>query len=51
MNPSKVRRDRLVQLTDLPNIGPAMAGEEARPWWAYAAERQQHRSEHVTLFA
>ncbi len=25
MNPSKVRRDRLEQLTDLPNIGPAMA--------------------------
>ena len=25
MNPSKVRRDRLSALTDLPNIGPAMA--------------------------
>ena len=25
MNPSKVRRDRLLALTDLPNIGPAMA--------------------------
>ena len=25
MNPSKVRRDRLAKLTDLPNIGPAMA--------------------------
>ena len=25
MNPSKVSRDRLVTLTDLPNIGPAMA--------------------------
>lgn len=25
MNPSKVRRDRLEHLTDLPNIGPAMA--------------------------
>ena len=25
MNPSKVRRDRLTRLTDLPNIGPAMA--------------------------
>jgi hypothetical protein len=27
MNPNKVRRDRLVQLTDLPNIGPAMAAD------------------------
>lgn len=25
MNPDKVRRDRLGRLTDLPNIGPAMA--------------------------
>lgn len=25
MNPAKVRRDQLHQLTDLPNIGPAMA--------------------------
>ena len=25
MNPAKVRRDRLAKLTDLPNIGPAMA--------------------------
>ena len=25
MNPAKVRRDRLSALTDLPNIGPAMA--------------------------
>jgi hypothetical protein len=25
VNPSKVRRDRLSALTDLPNIGPAMA--------------------------
>ena len=25
MNPNKVRRDRLSSLTDLPNIGPAMA--------------------------
>lgn len=25
MNPAKVRRDRLERLTDLPNIGPAMA--------------------------
>lgn len=25
MNPAKVRRDRLRKLTDLPNIGPAMA--------------------------
>ncbi len=25
MNPAKVRRDRLLVLTDLPNIGPAMA--------------------------
>ncbi len=27
MNPSKVRRDRLSTLTDLPNIGPAMAAD------------------------
>ena len=27
MNPSKVRRDRLSALTDLPNIGPAMAAD------------------------
>jgi hypothetical protein len=27
MNPSKVRRDRLVKLTDLPNVGPAFAGD------------------------
>ncbi len=25
MNPSKVDRQRLVKLTDLPNVGPAMA--------------------------
>lgn len=25
MNPAKVRRDQLQQLTDLPNVGPAMA--------------------------
>ena len=25
MNPAKVKRDRLHQLTDLPNVGPAMA--------------------------
>lgn len=25
MNPAKVQRDKLHQLTDLPNIGPAMA--------------------------
>jgi len=25
VNPAKVRRDRLLALTDLPNIGPAMA--------------------------
>ena len=25
MNPAKVKRDRVHQLTDLPNIGPAMA--------------------------
>lgn len=25
MHPSRVKRDALVQLTDLPNIGPAMA--------------------------
>lgn len=90
MNPDKVRRGHLRQLTDLPNIGPAMArdlillgitssdqlagvdplrlyqrlcrktgtrqdpcvldvfiaitrfmdGDEARPWWAYTAERK-----------
>ena len=27
MNPAKGRRDRLAKLTDLPNIGPAMAGD------------------------
>ena len=27
MNPAKVRRDRLEALTDLPNIGPSMAGD------------------------
>ncbi|WP_028578601.1 helix-hairpin-helix domain-containing protein [Desulfomicrobium escambiense] len=27
MNPSKVSRDRLETLTDLPNIGPAMAAD------------------------
>jgi len=27
MNPAKVRRDRLFSLTDLPNIGPAMADD------------------------
>ena len=92
MNPGKVRRDRLTELTDLPNVGPKIAsalfrmgierpadlagrdgmelyrtlcettgerydpcvldvfisitrfmdGEEARPWWAYTAERK-HR--------
>lgn len=90
MNPGKVVRDRVRQLTDLPNIGKAMAadlrlvgiqspaqlkgrnpvalyrqlctitgqrhdpcvidvfisitrfmdGEEAKPWWAYTAERK-----------
>ncbi len=90
MNPQRVDRRRLHQLTDLPNIGPAMAadlqrlgierpedlvghdayalydrlcridgvrhdpcvadvflsvvrfmaGEPARPWWAYTAERK-----------
>jgi hypothetical protein len=25
VNPAKVKRDRLIALTDLPNIGPAMA--------------------------
>ena len=91
MNPSKVDRNHLVQLTDLPNIGKAcaadlqllgihepkqligldpyhlfeslcertgvrhdpcmidtfisitrfMSGEDAKPWWAYTAERKQ----------
>jgi hypothetical protein len=91
MNPIKVDRNRVVLLTDLPNVGKAlaqrlrllgidqpgqlserspmamyealcaktasrhdpcvidvfisitrfMAGEEARPWWAYTAERKQ----------
>lgn len=91
MNPSKVDRARVVELTDLPNIGPAsagdfrllgihqpsqlagkcpfemyealceitakrhdpcvidvfmsatrfIAGEEARPWWAYTEERKR----------
>jgi len=27
MNPSRVRRDKLKKLTDLPNIGPACAGD------------------------
>lgn len=27
MHPDKVRRDRLEKLTDLPNIGPAMAAD------------------------
>jgi hypothetical protein len=27
MNPAKVSRDRLKQLTDLPNIGPAVAAD------------------------
>lgn len=27
MNPAKVERDHLSQLTDLPNIGPAMASD------------------------
>jgi hypothetical protein len=27
MNPQKVQRDRLCKLEDLPNIGPAMAGD------------------------
>ncbi len=90
MHPAKVERSRVVRLTDLPNIGPAMArdlrrlgiehpeqlvgrdpcvmynelcaatgcrqdpcvldvfvsitrfmaGEDARPWWAYSAERK-----------
>lgn len=90
MNPSKVDRNHLLRLTDLPNVGPAcekdlrtigirvptqlrgrdaydlyaqlclktgvvhdpcvidvflsvvrfMAGEPARPWWAYRAERR-----------
>lgn len=90
MNPSKVDRNHLLRLTDLPNVGPAcekdlrtigirvpaqlrgrdaydlyaqlclktgvvhdpcvidvflsvvrfMAGEPARPWWAYSAERR-----------
>lgn len=27
MNPARVRRDRLRRLTDLPNVGPATAGD------------------------
>jgi hypothetical protein len=27
MNPAKVRRDRLHALTDLPNVGPSIAGD------------------------
>jgi hypothetical protein len=99
MNPAKVVRDRIRTLTDLPNVGPAVAadlrrlgidspeqlkgrdafalydqlcsitgrrqdpcvidvflsitrfmdGDEARPWWAYTAERKaamQQRLEH-----
>lgn len=30
MNPARVRRDRLDRLTDLPNIGPAMARDFQR---------------------
>lgn len=30
MNPARVRRDRLQRLTDLPNIGPAMARDFQR---------------------
>ena len=30
MNPAKVRRERLEALTDLPNIGPSMAGDLRR---------------------
>ena len=30
MNPCKVRRNRLEALTDLPNIGPSMAGDLRR---------------------
>lgn len=30
MNPSKVNRNRLMYLTDLPNIGPAMAADLLR---------------------
>jgi hypothetical protein len=91
MHPDKVRRDRLANFTDLPNIGPAMAddfrrlgftrpgdlrgedpyvlyerlsvltgarqdpcvldtfisvtrflaGEPAKPWWAYTDERKR----------
>lgn len=91
MHPDKVRRDRLDALTDLPNVGPAMArdlqslglrdpadlrgedpyvlyeslcqltgqrqdpcvldvfisltrfmaGDPARPWWAYTEERKR----------
>ena len=99
MKPTKVVRDRIRTLTDLPNVGPAVAadlhrlgidspeqlkgrdafalydqlcsitgrrqdpcvidvflsitrfmdGDEARPWWAYTAERKaamQQRLEH-----
>ena len=91
MNPTKVDRNHLLRLTDLPNVGPAcekdlrligirvpahlrgrdaydmyaqlclatgvehdpcvidvflsltrfMAGEDARPWWDYTAERKR----------
>ena len=27
MHPSKVERERLVELTDLPNVGPSVAGD------------------------
>jgi len=30
MNPARVRRDRLRRLTDLPNVGPATAGDFER---------------------
>lgn len=38
MNPAKVHRDHLVKLTDLPNIGPAMAQDLQRLGMAKPAQ-------------
>ncbi len=41
MHPDKVRREQVRRLTDLPNIGPSLAGNPPRVWWHYTAERKQ----------
>lgn len=40
MQPNKVRRDQLQHLTDLPNIGPAMASDYQRLGYTQATELQ-----------